>query len=282
MAKKQPVLFTFHKVRELGEQGDPEAWRAFLNFYGPLYLRLLDIYLPGVAEAGARMLEKLLEGLAENNFERFRSTSRQSEREFLTEVRAQLLDLAATSLSLAAGAPGDVDGAWSVGVEKLTNLLQGLPLVHQEMLFLKLAGYGDPTIEGMLRVAPRVAEKAFERLPASFSQAPRSPEDRCPWPAEWLSVLREARAMKKENCPEPHQLLRMQDGQVSWYDKEPVEKHVARCLRCLESWAALREVSYWRRVATPISAAQVERFLQALPVAVAPEKSFLKRVLGGS
>jgi len=280
MTKTQPVLFTFHKIREQGEQADAGAWRAFLNFYGPLYLHLLNIYLPGDAEAGGRLLQKLLEGLAENNFQRFRATSRQSEREFLTEVRALLLDLAATSP--AAGAPGEVDGARALDLEKLANLLRDLPLVHQEMLFLKLAGYSNATIEGMLRVAPRVAEKAFERLPAACSETQHAKEDRCPWPAEWLSVLREARAVKKENCPEPHQLLRIQDGQVSWYDKEPVEKHVAGCLRCLENWAALREVSYWRRVAAPISAAQVERFLQALPVTAAPKKPFLKRVLGGS
>jgi hypothetical protein len=133
----------------------------------------------------------------------------------------------------------------------------------------------------MLRVAPRVAEKAFERLPASFSQAPPA-ENRCSRPAEWLCVLRAARAMKKENCPESHQLLRIQDGQVSWYDKEPVEKHVAGCLHCLENWTAIREVSYWRRAAAPLSPAQVERFLQSLPFAAAPEKSFLKRVLGKS
>jgi len=281
MPEKQPILFTFHKIREQGEQGNADAWRAFLNFYGPLYLHLLNVYLPGDGEAGSRLVEGLLAELAANNYERFRGTSRQSERTFLTEVRALLLDLAAGSS--AAGAPGEVDGQRVLDLDKLAKIVEGLPLAHQEILFLKMTGYTDATVERMLRIAPRVAEKAFERLPAACSGGQQLEQDRCPWSAEWLGVLREARAAKKENCPEPHQLLRIQDGQVSWYDKEPAEKHVAGCLHCLENWAALREVSYWRRAAEPISAAQVERFMRALPVAAAaPTKPFLKRVFGGS
>jgi hypothetical protein len=279
MAKKQPVLFTFHKIREQGEQGDAEAWRAWLSFYGPLYLQLLNIYLPGDPEAGARLFEKLLERLGEDNFQRFRSASRQSEREFLTQVRALLLDLAA---SFAAEAPREADGPRTLDLEKLSQLLQDLPLAHQEILFFKLAGYTDATIEGMMRIAPRVAEKAFERLPPACVEAQNRKEDRCPWPAEWLTLLREARATKKENCAEPYQLLRIQDGQVSWYDKEPVEKHVGGCLWCLENWTALREVAFWRRVAAPIPAGQIERFLQALPLAAPSKKPLLRRVLGRS
>src|SRR5277367_4050389 len=94
MPDKQPVLFTFHKIREQCEQGDGDSWRAFLNFYGPLWLGLLTLYLPGDAETHPRVLEKLLTKLSANDFEGFRATARQSEREFLTDVRAMLLDIA--------------------------------------------------------------------------------------------------------------------------------------------------------------------------------------------
>ena len=50
--------------------------------------------------------------------------------------------------------------------EKISQLLADLPLLHKEMLFFKLAGYTDATIERILRMSPRVAEKAFQRLAA--------------------------------------------------------------------------------------------------------------------
>ena len=273
----KPLLFTFHKVRRECEQANADAWRAFLEFYSPLFLCLLEIYLPGKTEVSHRLLGKLLGELAENNFQRLRSTSRQSEREFLADLRVLLLDLAAKA---AVEITDTTEGGRLLEVENVKKLLEGLPLMHQEMLFFKLAGYTDLTLERMLRVAPRVAEKAFERLGADYSAAQRLERDRCPWPVEWLAVLREAHRAKQENCPEQHQFLRIHDGQVSWYDKEPVEKHVAGCLHCLERWTALREVGYWRRIAPPTSTATIEEFLRVLAVSPEPQKSLFRRVFG--
>ena len=134
------------------------------------------------------------------------------------------------------------------------------------MLFFKLAGYTDATIELMGRVAPRVAAKAFERLSPDFDAALNAKSDRCLWPKEWLAILQQARGAKKETCPPLHQILRVHDGQVSWYDKEPVEKHTSGCLYCLDRWTALREVNYWRRAAPAVSQKQVEEWLRVLPV----------------
>ena len=62
-----------------------------------------------------------------------------------------------------------------LGLEKLGKIVAELPLLHQEMLFFKLAGYTDATLELVLRVAPRVAQASFERLPPDFAAARRSP-----------------------------------------------------------------------------------------------------------
>jgi hypothetical protein len=270
MAENKPDLLTFHRVREQCEQADAEAWRAFLTLYGPLCLYLLGMYAPEGA-AAEPTVEKMLRALSENNFERFHGTARQSEREFLADVRALLLEMVTD---------GDAGGKYGLDPEKLAAILEGLPLLHQEMLFFKLAGYSDASIEKMLRVAPLVAEKSFARLSPDFAAALNAQKDRCLWPEEWLAVLRQARAAKTEKCPELHQILRVHDGQVSWYDKEPIEKHVSGCLYCLERWTALREVGYWRRIAAAVAPEQVEGWLRVLPVRVEEKKkSFLRRVL---
>jgi len=66
--------------------------------------------------------------------------------------------------------------------------------------------------------------------------------------------------------------VRIHDGQVSWYEKEPVEKHVSGCLRCLEAWTGLREVGYWRHAAGRLSGSEVDQLLQSLPVEKPPAK----------
>ncbi len=73
--------------------------------------------------------------------------------------------------------------------------------------------------------------------------------------------------------------MRIHDGQVSWYEKEPVEKHVSGCLHCLEAWAGLREVGYWRRAADPLSSSEIERLLEVIPVEKpAAKKSLFQRL----
>jgi hypothetical protein len=287
MAEKQAVLYTFHKVREQCEQANAEAWRAFLSMYGPLGTHLLAMYAPEPS-AAVGVWKTTLRRLAENNFERFRGTARQTEREFLADVRALLLETLSQSEATAGpnevGAPvAQLDGAGTAKLnsESLAKLLEGLPLLHQEMMFLKLAGYGDASIEKMLRVAPRVAEKSFERMSPDYAAAVKIEKDRCPWPVDWLGVLQQARTMKKENCPELHLILRTHDGQVSWYEKEPVETHVSSCLYCLDRWTALREVGFWRKAAAPVPAEQIEEGLSVLDMR-APEtkKSLLRRFFG--
>jgi len=288
MAENRTVLYTFHKVREQCEQANADAWRAFLSMYSPLAAHLLAMYAPDPS-AVQSVWRKTLQRLAENNFERFRGTARQTEREFLADVRALLLEtlsqpVAPTSASDAAPARAtEPDGANNAKLtpESLARLLEGLPLLHQEMVFFKLAGYSENSIEKMLRVATRVAEKSFERLSPDHAAAAKIEKDRCPWPTEWLGILQQARAAKKENCAELHQILRIHDGQVSWYDKEPVEKHASGCLYCLERWTALREVGYWRKAAPAVTAAQIEEGLRALGLG-APKgrKSFLQRMFG--
>jgi len=281
MAAQPTVDFTFHKIREQCEQGKAEAWRAFLGFYTPLNLHLLKMYLPDDGPEPGWVWEQTLAALAENDFQRFRATDRQSEREFLANVRALLLDQAVQAVAASAAAgTSQTAAAAALDLEALGKLLEGLPLLHQEMLFFKLAGYTDAAIEKMMRMAPKVAQAAFARLEPDYAAALTLAGDRCPWPRPWLALLQAARATKQEACPHVHQFLRIHDGQVSWYDKEPVEKHVSGCRHCLEAWTALREVGYWRKAAPAITAAQIEGYLSALPLQAAPKKSFLQRMFG--
>ena len=285
MTDKQPTAFTFHKVRQECEAAAPNAWAAFLNFYSPLFLHLASLYSSDEAAQG-EIWGSTLAALSRNDFEAFRATGRQSEREFLVDVRAVFIR--ATRETIAAGPDAQPDAVTTaLGMEKVAKIMEGLPLSHQEILWFKLGGYTDATIEGMMRTTPSIARGALGRLEPDFAAAREAVSDGCLWPGEWLAFLSQAQAAKKEECPPLHQLLRIHDGQVSWYDKEPMEKRVAGCLHCLESWAALREVGYWRGAAPPVPAPKIEGWLRLLPIdaRMAPattekKKSLLRRVFG--
>lgn len=270
--KPEPILFTFHKIREQSEQGNAAAWRALLEFYAPAFVRLLEIHGAIHPREASAVLKKMLAGLTANGFERFRACSRQSERDFLGELRALLLEAAVEST-----APKDsqIPASGAFEPEKISKLLEDLPLLHKEMLFLKLAGYTENSLERVMRVSPRVAEKAFERLAGEYQAVRHTEKDRCPWPAAWLAFLQQARSLKAENCIASHEMVRIHDGQVSWYDKEPVEKHLSTCLHCLEAWIGLREIGYWRRAADTLSSSEIEQLLEVIPVERPPAKKSL-------
>src|SRR5579875_2506527 len=125
------LLLTFHKIVTGCEAGEREAWRAFLADYTPLILQLSRIHLPTCPDS-MHLWQQLLDEVCAENFKILHSFGHQSEREFLT----------------------DLD---SLTVEQLRELVKGLPLLHQEVLFLKLSGYSDRTLEQILRVTPAAA-----------------------------------------------------------------------------------------------------------------------------
>jgi hypothetical protein len=125
--KPEPVLFTFHKIRTQSEQGNAEAWRALLNFYGPAFVRLLEIHGAMPPSEAFPIVKKMLAELTANGFERLRETSRESEREFLGDLRALLLG---TAVEAVISQNSDKPATAALEPEKVATLLDGLPLLH--------------------------------------------------------------------------------------------------------------------------------------------------------
>ena len=270
-----PKLMTFHKILEGAKAGDRESWLAFLSGYTPVIMALAAVYLPGVDSQS--VWRDLLRALSAQKCARLRSLDQQAEREFLVGLRYDLLDTAdRLDSSLDLSGPLRITGA------TVSALLKGLPLAHQEIVLLKLAGYSDATLEKILTISRAVADKGLEPLRADYGEALEKREDRSPWPAAWRKLVRELRGTQTESCPPLRQFVRIVDGQVNWSEKEPAEKHLTGCLPCLERWIAMREIIHWRRETRPLSSAQAEALLPALPVQAAsqPRKPFLRRMLG--
>lgn len=268
-------MLTFHKILAGCEAGDAAAWRAFVTDYTPLVDSLTRIYLPG-ARHPEHLWKDALRGLAADNFSPLRSFEHQSEREFLLDLRAFYLGKGQASLDPALDSK-DRPAPTASGV---AEMLKGAPLVHQEVLFLKLAGYSNATLEKIFRLTPAVAQANLARLGESYSSAAQTDQGACP--SAWLAVLSELWAARTEECPTARLFIRIQEGQIGWQEKDPAEKHVSECLSCLDRWTALRELAHWRWAAAPLAAAQVEDLLTALPLSNAAtppkRKSILSRL----
>ncbi len=271
-------LFTFHHILAACEDDSHEGWQAFLGNYAPICFRLIDVCLPCSAEQREDFWRDTLGALTADNHKLLRKFEHQAEREFLVDLRAFLFDRGAERLNLSLD-PSDVPKPTP---ESVGALLEGLPLIQQEVLFLKLCGYSDATIERMLVITPAVAQKGLERLRAQHSTLLHRDEDKCLWPAAWSQVMRVARAAKTETCPPLRLFIRIHDGSFGWSDKDSAEQHVSGCLYCLERWMALREIKHWRREARPRSAAEIDRWLSFLPVRDPSKsrRSFLARIFG--
>lgn len=270
---------TFQRILPGCEVGDRAAWQAFLTRYTPLVRALDDIYLPGRARrAQAALWLDVLRSLSANNCKRLRALNHQAEREFLADLRAFYLEAGAPTLdpgTAAAPVPAPTP-------ESVQALLKDLPLAHKEIVFFKLAGYSDATLEKILLLPAAAIRKPVEKLAENDGLTLDRESDGCPWSSAWLEILRRAWTLRGENCPVRRGLIRILDGQTTWYEKSPAEEHMANCLHCLESWVALREVTYLRRVTAPLPLDEIEPFLVSLPIeTTAASSSLLGRVFGG-
>lgn len=272
-------MITFHKTVAGCEAGDRESWRRFLADYTPLMYRLASIYMPSPPEARRDLWLKTLLALQANGCQRLRGFDHQAEREFLVDLRTFLFEQGAGQRQ---DAPETE--APRPSMETVRALLKALPVLHQQILFLKLAGYSEATLEGMMRATPSIAVQGLERLEAEYGAVLGQERDVCPWPGGWLALLEGARAAKTADCPPLRQFVRVRDGQTGWQEKEPLEKHMAECLHCLERWTALTEIVYWRREAGDCPPEEAEALLAGLATvasrAASKKKSLLKRVLG--
>ncbi len=271
-------LFTFHKIVAGCEEGSREAWEAFLADYTPIVFQLSDVYFGFSPQKQNDFWRDALVQLSTSNFETLKRFEHQAEREFLTDLRDFLLEQGAEKLDPAL----DSTETPRPTPEAVLGLLKGLPLLDQEVLFFKLCGYSDATIEKILVTTPAVARKGLERLRAEYSPLLAGSDDRCVWPAAWAVVLRTARKAKTEGCPPLRHFVRIHEGGFQWHEKEPAEEHVTGCLHCLSRWTALREIWHWRKQAKPRPADEIDALLSALPLRTETKarKTLFKRMFG--
>jgi hypothetical protein len=259
-------LLTFHKIIEGCREGDTDAWRSFAAEYTPVLTGVAGAYcsIPVTVETAWR---DVLRGLADRDFAALKQVDAQSDREFFVALRQSLLH------QLARGAESEPRSGVTesaAALEALSGLLKQFPLLHRSVAFLVLAGYPEATIEKILRISPAIAMKSVERLNAEFYPELRGGAV-TEWQAVWLAMIDRMHAGGSADCVALRQLIRVLDGQFGWYEKDPIERHLASCLHCLETWVGLQEVTHWMRYAVALTPERANELISELPLKAKPK-----------
>ncbi len=255
-------MLTFHKMIQGCREGDWAAWRALATQYAPVLMGLGTAY---ASDSGyiENAWHRVLGQLSGHEFAALKGIDVQSDREFFSLLRASLLE------QMAGGLEEDSQSAGfdlSAALEDLSNLMKELPLVHQNVVFLKLTGYSEPAIEQILRISPSVAATSVERLEATFCVDFCRSAGASEWQAAWLRMIGRIRPNRTADCPPVRRLIRILDGQFGWYEKDPIEKHLAACLCCLEASVGLQEITHWMQRGKPLPPDQVDGMISTLPL----------------
>ena len=266
----------FHRIMAGCREGDFSAWEGLVAAYTPLAGRIIRHYLTPDREAAEAFWSQVLQALAAEKAADLERLASQSEREFWVDLREYIFRKGKEILPAAGPEAGDS----SLTADLVREVLQELPLLQRELVFLRLAGYSDRTLERLLRINPAVASGGMEKLARRIPGVLAPEGDQMSRPAAWNQLWVEIQGMRRENCLPVRTFARCFDGQISWSDKESMERHLAECLYCFERYLAMKEIMYYLRELPPAPQEEVRRFMDGLPFQAPPRKQSLwSRVL---
>ncbi|MBI3694253.1 MAG: hypothetical protein HY238_05370 [Acidobacteria bacterium] len=244
-------------------EGQPSGWKQFVSEYLPFAATVLDRHFPRLSARRDELLRELLLRVRDEDARFFRDYSGHSEREFLMHLREYVLGVGEEQ-EAPAPAP-EIPLEWDVFDRALT----GLSALERQMVWMFLLSPNNDDTDQILRVDP----KAVTTLLARAQEGLRAACDR--WNPEMLAQNRhlldqEARARRTKECPAPKVFLRALDGQITWRDREELDRHLAGCWHCVDQFCRFREILFLSRRTQPLPDPETEAYLKVLGIEARP------------
>lgn len=268
-------VFSFHRMRAACLAGDPAGWHQALATYAPLARQLLGHYFPGL-DAAALLTQVFREAKADQA-RLWRTFAGTSEKEFLLHFRRFLLEQG----RVARGAPPETP----LTPESFRALLEPFPPLQREMLVLSFHRYTPEELSAMMKFQAQTTRAAVEQareLLRTQLGAAVGPEVAQGDHDALFAALEEQRG---KACVPDKTYVRIVDGQITWRDREEVDRHIADCLYCLNRFAEFREVHHFFHTLPPAGEAEVAGLAAALGLpaeaGAGKGKTWWQRLLGG-
>jgi hypothetical protein len=260
---------TIFSMAEDCSRGERLGWFEFVRDYAPVARVLLEQYFPMLKPELDFHITALFErARAENNawFSSFRFAN---EREFLMFFRELVFQYGRSVARVPAP---------EISLEQMRSIMQDLPVVEREMLWLCMKGYTaeqiGPMISNQESTARAVRELAGQRLAEILPGA--SPEA---FNVSARVLMEGAEKCKTEECLALRTFNNLVNGQISWRERELAEQHIRDCFYCLDRFTAYQEMIRIRKDAQPLAEPEVNSTLGRLRLPPAKPKGLLSRLL---
>ena len=268
-------VFSFHRMHQACRADEPAAWLHFLKNYAPLARQLLRHYFPEQEQRG--LLALAFREARADEAQVWRSFAGAGEKEFVLHFRYFLL---AQGRAVRGGSPET-----PLTPENFWAVLQEFPSLQREMLTLIFHHYAPEELSAFLKFEPEtivaVVAQAREKLAAKLGPAAGPDLERRDHDALFAAVEKQ----RGDQCVADKTYVRFVDGQLTWREREEVERHLESCFYCLNRFAEFHEATHFFHVLPPADGAVVAELAAALglPVQAPPKKKlpWWQRLLGG-
>ncbi len=131
-----------------------------------------------------------------------------------------------------------------------------------------------------MEAAGEILEQALRRVVEQLGKAVSEELQRHDHDALFAAIEQQ----RGEKCCPERLFARLADGQMSWREREEVERHIENCLHCLDCSARYREVARFFHVLPPAATGDIQDLLETLELPVeesARKQTWWQRLLGG-
>jgi hypothetical protein len=268
-------IVSFHGMREACLAGAVDGWCGFLRAYAPLGRHLLERHF---RELDVReLLADLFRGARAEENAFWQSFTGAGEKEFLFHFLRLVMMVGRRRRGETAETPLTPENLWSV--------LGAFPFLQREMLLLALRSYGPQEISQILKFSSdtivSIRQQALEKFRASLGAGPLDEDF---FSRDHDPLFAQIEQGQTEHCIPEKTYVRIEDGQITWREREAAEQHIGNCLYCLNRSANYKELHHYFRVLAPADGATVASLAAVLGLpmeAAAPTKrSLWQRWLG--
>ncbi len=249
-------------------RGERLGWEEFVRDYSPIARALLAQYFPTLAPELDAHTTAVFQRARQDENAWFRGLSFTNEREFLMAFR----DLAFAYARGVGRLP-----APELSLAQVQAIMQNLPVVEREILWLFIKGYDAARIASMMMNAESTAAAVTQVAGTRLREIlPAASEDAFVISARVL--IEAAEKTRGNECLPLRTFNNLVNGQITWREREVAEQHIAACMYCLDRFTSFQEMIRIRKDAQPATAAEREAILANLNLPPAAGRGLLRRL----
>jgi hypothetical protein len=263
---------TIFVIAQECSRGERQGWHDLVRQYGGVTRRLLVHYFPPLQpEIDHHVLGVFQRGRSHDN-QWFRQLSFANEREFAMAFRELLFVYGREAARLPVP---------QLTLEQVRDIMQDLPVLEREMLWLFIKGYDAAEVATTILNAEATAQSTKQLADQRLAQVlPGTSPDAFNISARVL--IEAAEKARTPECLALKTFNNLVNGQISWRERELAEEHIKNCFYCLDRFTSFREMIRMLNETAPLPDAAVEAVLARLELPAAKSRGLLGRIFSGA